>query len=118
MALTESQKELAKQYFEAYPTEDVLHIAFDGNVFLNSGKHDAQNHQKSIAPGEPLLTVTRKACDDNVPEFSEETLSPEEKEAFDNQVKEIIEEEEQEEEEVAADTAEEQAAPAKGKKKK
>lgn len=57
----ENQKlELAKQYFEAYPNEEVVFISSDNQVFLQKNQHDGYNHQRSIDPVATLLKVLRK----------------------------------------------------------
>ncbi|WP_346237762.1 hypothetical protein ABDK00_001630 [Niabella insulamsoli] len=45
-----SEKLLGKlsAYKEAYPENEVFHITSDGQVFLDSGKSDAINHEKTL----------------------------------------------------------------------
>lgn len=40
--------ELLSRYKAAYPANDVLHIATDGQVFLKQNLNDAKNHQKFL----------------------------------------------------------------------
>lgn len=52
-----------QKYFEAYPTEHVIHITTDGQVFLQSNYNDAVNHQRQFTAkdgSKKLETISRK----------------------------------------------------------
>ena len=57
---TELQKATAKEYFDAYPTEDVMHITSDGQCFLTKNFNDGVSHQRRIDPNQTIATVYRK----------------------------------------------------------
>lgn len=59
MTSYEKHRAIAQEYFKNNPTEEVVHITADGQVFFNSNHNDAVNHQRRIAPGEKLVTVRR-----------------------------------------------------------
>lgn len=57
---TEKQREVAKEYFEAYPSEGVIHISSDGQAFFQNNYNDAFNHQRRIDETQKLTSVYRK----------------------------------------------------------
>lgn len=61
--MTNRQKEIAKQYFDAYPAETVLHVTSDGQVFLSANHADAVNHQTHLKFSDVtanFITLSRK----------------------------------------------------------
>ncbi len=99
--MTPELLEIAKPFFEAYPLENLMIITADGMVFLQENLNDAANHQARIAEGSSFTKVYRKQLNgeeleevkDETPEFDYNSLSPEEKEAYDAVVAELNEEE-------------------------
>lgn len=57
---TEKQIEIAKQYFESNPTEGVLYISTDGQVFFQKNYNDGFNHQRRIDESQKLTSIYRK----------------------------------------------------------
>lgn len=67
--MNQELKAQAEKHFEAYPTEDVLHISGDGQVFLHKNYNDGVNHQRRLDEKQSLVTITRKMLEDkNDPE--------------------------------------------------
>jgi len=60
MTISQHHKETAKAYFATSPSENVIHITSDGQVFFHRNYNDASNHQNRIKPGERLVTIYRK----------------------------------------------------------
>lgn len=58
--ITDEQRATANEYFEAYPTEEKIHMTTDGQVFLDANHGDAVNHQRRIKEGENVITIFRK----------------------------------------------------------
>jgi hypothetical protein len=71
---TEQHKATAKEYFEANPSEKVVHITTDGQVFFQKNHSDAVNHQRRIAPSEKIVSVfkNKKADEDSEEEEGED----------------------------------------------
>jgi hypothetical protein len=105
--MTDQQRELAIQYFEAYPEEHVLHISQDGQVFLHSNHNDAINHQRSLTT-EPVTTIRRKDLGAYAPAFDYESMTDEEKAAYDKVAEELTEVERKNEEALKAKIEEEE----------
>lgn len=65
--MTEELKAKAKQYFEAYPKEEVIHFTTDGQAFLNKNLNDAVNHQRQFTEkkaSDKLVSVYKKSLDE------------------------------------------------------
>lgn len=72
--MTEREKEIAEQYFAAYPAESVLHVTSDGQVFLNANHSDAVNHQNGLKFFDvtaTLVTLSKKEL--NSPESEQDS---------------------------------------------
>lgn len=62
--ITETHKATAKEYFEANPSEEVIHISTDGQVFFQKNYNDGVNHQRRLDAGEKLVSVYKKGLDE------------------------------------------------------
>lgn len=52
------EKARAQQYFDAYPDAAVIYVTSDGQVFLTSNHHDAQNHQRHLTAQDPAARMS------------------------------------------------------------
>jgi hypothetical protein len=75
---TEKHKATAKEYFEANPSENVVHITTDGQVFFQKNQSDAVNHQRRINEKESLVSIYRKSLEENEAVGGEDTTPTEE----------------------------------------
>lgn len=57
---TAQQKETAKQYFDSNPSEGVVHISTDGQVFFQKNFNDGVNHQRRIDESQKMTSIYRK----------------------------------------------------------
>lgn len=57
---TEQQLAVAKEYFDSNPSEGVLHISTDGQVFFQKNYNDGAGHQRRIDPAQKMTTIFRK----------------------------------------------------------
>jgi len=71
---TEQHKATAKEYFDSNPSENVVHISSDGQVFFQKNYNDAVTHQRRIDDKEALVTVYRhqKSSDEAGAETTED----------------------------------------------
>ena len=56
---TEQHKATAKEYFHSNPSENVVYISSDGQVFFQKNYNDALNHQRRIDENQKLVSVYR-----------------------------------------------------------
>lgn len=57
---TEKQLEVAKEYFGSNPSEGVVHISTDGQVFFQKNYNDGANHQRRLDPAQKMTSIYRK----------------------------------------------------------